>query len=101
MHRMNPRQRHINVTEYDDIIALGRKCAEKDFPNTSRKNCPDPSRLRQMASDRLKQDVKTLPIEHLLHCSPCFRDYQAMRRVARITRRIEVTAAALILMGLI
>lgn len=98
---MNPRQRRITVNDLNDIIALGRKCAENEFPNPTRKDCPDRSRLREIASDNPPERMEDLPIQHLVHCSPCFRDYQSMRRAARVGRRIHVTAAAVILMGLI
>ena len=101
MHRMNPRQRHITVNDLNDMVALGRSCAKNEFPNPTRKDCPDRSLLREIASDNPTERIEDLPIQHLVHCSPCFRDYQSMRRGAQITRRIQVTAAALILVGLI
>lgn len=72
------------------------------FPNPERKGCPPPEVIEALGNRKVGRDHEAW--QHIWGCSPCFRDFKAIRdaRLARIertarskrTRRNFIAAAA-------
>jgi hypothetical protein len=65
------------------------------FPNPHRRGCPDREVLENIASRTLSLSQAEPWLDHLGRCSPCFRDFEAIRaQRARIRRLAWVSAVA-------
>ena len=64
------------------------------FPNPERSGCPDEEILRAIASRKLSLELAADWSDHLGFCSPCFAEYDALRRQMRVRRRIRFAALA-------
>lgn len=69
------------------FLDLLSKSALEDYPNPERKGCPGNDFLRQLAFDRHSISLDDTRVEHVLHCSPCFRELTELRRQAARKRR--------------
>ena len=59
------------------------------FPNPERIGCPGPEQIHKMAEQEVPPDDPSW--SHLWNCSPCFKDFKALRdlRVARVEREFD------------
>jgi len=59
------------------------------FPNPQRIGCPGSEQIQRMAEQEVLHDDPSW--SHLWNCSPCFRDFKALRdaRVARVDREFD------------
>jgi hypothetical protein len=100
MHRFKPKDRPVSDKQLKKIVALGRQCCESGFPNPNRQSCPSRSLLRAMAHRAPQLSLNDLPLSHVIHCSPCFRDYRHFLRTATAWRVAQVGAMSLLVLGL-
>jgi hypothetical protein len=84
-----------------DVVALGRKCSKTAYPNPNREGCPNPSTLRAMAYRDRQLSLTDLPLSHVVSCSPCFQVYLRLRRTLVLVRGLQVTAASLVVLGVL
>ena len=77
-----------------DMVALGRKYSKSSFPNPNRLGCPNRSSLRAMAYRDRRLTLEDLPASHVVHCSPCFQEYERFRRMAMFFRALRIAGAA-------
>jgi len=82
-----------------EVIALGKKYAKTAHPNPHRNGCPEPSKLWAMAYRDRRCNLADLPVSHVVTCSPCFAQYMLFRRSAFIRKTLQVSGAAVVLLG--
>jgi hypothetical protein len=63
--------------QIESLIVEARRHYLDDFPNPERVGCPPQSELRRVAESREIPDADFR--DHLLHCSPCFREFRELR----------------------
>jgi len=78
-----------------DVVNLGRKYAKTGFPNPNREGCPNQSRLRAIANRDKRLTLADLPASHIVSCSPCFREYERLRRAALLSRGVRIATVSL------
>ncbi|MEO8126674.1 MAG: hypothetical protein ABI822_06240 [Bryobacteraceae bacterium] len=83
------------------VVALGRKHTKTAYPNRNRDGCPEPSKLRAMAFRDHRCKLADLPVSHIATCSPCFEQYMLFRRSAFILKTFQISAAAVVLLGVL
>ena len=91
----------VSSKQVRDVVALGRKCSKTAYPNSKRKGCPDLSTLRAMANRNRRLILTDLPLSHVVSCSPCFQQYLRLRRTFVLVRGLQVTAASLVVLGVL
>lgn len=84
-----------------DVVALGRKYAKTGFPNPNRQGCPNHSRLRAIANRDKKLTLADLQASHIVSCTPCFREYERLRRAALLSRAARIAAVSLAAVALL
>ena len=83
------------------LKAAQRVLLQGGFPNPDRTACPDKAVLKAIASREVSAEKVMDCIEHIGMCSPCYKEYDALRRQIVKRRRILLGAiAACILTGL-
>jgi hypothetical protein len=82
-----------------DVVALGKKYSKTGFPNPNREGCPSRSSLRAMANRDRSLKLKDLPVSHIVSCSPCFQEYEHVRRMSLLFRGVWITAASLVMIA--
>jgi hypothetical protein len=65
--------------EERELLDLLSESALNDYPNPERIGCPGEVFLRQLATDRKSVPIRDPRLDHVLHCSPCFREFTAFR----------------------
>lgn len=53
-----------------------------DYANPERMGCPGAQFLRMLAHSRRDISLRDPRLDHVVHCSPCFREYAALRAAA-------------------
>lgn len=79
------------------LLDLFEQAALHDYPNPDRVGCPGPEFLRQLANDRKSVSVRDPRLNHITHCSPCFKEFVDFRAEAAKRRqrtRAWIAAAA-------
>jgi hypothetical protein len=76
------------------FLRAAREYARSAFPNADRVGCPGRNRLKALAHDRCRPADEAEDVQHVATCSPCFAEYETIRRVWR--RQRTVAAGALI-----
>src|SRR5579863_1639419 len=84
-----------------DVVALGRKYSKTGFPNPNREGCPNQLRLRAIANRDKRLTLADLPASHIVSCSPCFREYERLRRAALLSRGVRIAAVSLTAVALL
>jgi hypothetical protein len=64
------------------------------FPNPTREGCPGPEMLERIARRSMSLPEAEQWLDHLAHCSPCFRDFESIRSRRPSYRRMAWIAAA-------
>src|SRR4051812_9962975 len=83
-----------------DLLA---KSALNDYPNPERVGCPGREFLRTLAFNRKSIPLTDFRLDHVVHCSPCFRELTEMKAIGN-TRRTRTwatlgIAAAVLVIG--
>ena len=76
------------------FLRAAREYARSAFPNPDRVGCPGRSRLEALARDKGRPTDDAEDVQHVATCSPCFTEYETIRRTWK--RQRTVTAAALV-----
>ena len=69
-----------------------QESAVTEFPNPERTGCFDPETLNSMS--RRIIPMTQAQLRHVIHCSPCFRTFQAIRAEVRHKRLVRIRIAA-------
>jgi len=90
-----------NPTEEErQLLELLKESALHDYPNPERKGCPGREFLSQLAFHRSSIRASDPRVDHVVHCSPCFRDFTEIREHGHRRRRpalmVAVAAAAVL-----
>jgi len=85
------------------LLDMFEQSSLHDYPNPDRIGCPGQDFLRQLAFNRQSISVSDPRLDHITHCSPCYRDYvdfraQARRRI-RPTHKAAIAAIVLVALG--
>lgn len=72
--------------EEREFLRLLAQSALDDYPNPERIGCPDPEFLRTLAFHRKSIPLSDPRLNHVVHCSPCFREFTAFQAAARKRR---------------
>jgi hypothetical protein len=90
--------------EERDLLQLLAKSALNDYPNPERIGCPCRDFLRTLAFNRKSIPLNDSRLDHVVHCSPCFRELSEIKAAAKRQRRRVWTgigaAAAVIVIGI-
>ncbi len=65
----------------EKLRELGRRHFAEHFPNPERKGCPQRDELKLLAEK--PRDAKEFVLDHIVHCSPCYRDYSGFLRAKK------------------
>jgi hypothetical protein len=84
-----------------DVVALGRKYSKTGFPNPNREGCPSQSRLRAIANRDKRLTLADLPASHIVSCSPCFQEYERLRRASLLLRGVRIASVSLAAVALL
>ena len=84
-----------------DVVALGRKYSKTGFPNPNREGCPNQSRLRAIANRDKRLTLADLPASHIVSCSPCFQEYERLRRESLLFRGVRIATVSLAVVTLL
>jgi hypothetical protein len=88
------------------FLRMARQYVESAFPNPDRVGCPARTRLETLARHQLRQEQELKDIDHVVHCSNCFIEYQSIRRALKRQRTALVgmvggaVVAALVTLGI-
>lgn len=84
-----------NPTEEERaLLELLKQAALNDYPNPERNGCPGRDFLRELAFRRSSIPVTDPRVDHIVHCSPCFREFTELRDQGQPKRRPTVIIAA-------
>jgi len=90
--------------EERELLELLAKSALNDYPNPERIGCPGREFLERLAFNRKSIPLSDPRLDHIVHCSSCFRELSDINAAGKKKRRDTwvalATAAALILIGL-
>jgi hypothetical protein len=84
--KTKPKKRKKTLPE-EKLRELGRKHFAEDFPNPERKGCPPSDQLQFLAENA--RSAKEWVLDHISHCSPCYRDYSAFLKVKKKKARAK------------
>jgi hypothetical protein len=62
-----------------DLLNLFSQSALNDYPNPDRVGCPGTAFLEKLAFHRASIAMRDERLEHVLHCSPCYREFDEIR----------------------
>jgi hypothetical protein len=91
----------VSSKQLRDVVALGRKYSKTAYPNPNREGCPNVSTLRALVYRDRRLSLTDLPLSHVVSCSPCFQEYLRLRRTLVFVRGLQVTAASLVVLGVL
>jgi hypothetical protein len=89
--------------EERELFQLLAKSALNDYPNPERLGCPGQGFLRTLAFHRKSIPLNDSRLDHVVHCSPCFREVTDIKAAGK-RRRNTVwagigAAAAIVVIG--
>jgi hypothetical protein len=88
---MSSSHQHFTRKQERNLMRLGRKLLMDQHPNPERQGCPGEAPLKAAAYGRPGSGAERGAVmEHISICSPCFREYYAFRRMARMRRRLPL-----------
>lgn len=76
------------------FLRAAREYARSAFPNPERVGCPGRNRLEALARDHRRPTDEAENVQHVATCSPCFAEYETIRRAWK--RQRTVVAGALV-----
>ena len=71
-----------------------RALLQGEFPNPDRSGCPDKETLRAIATRKLSLEQVVEWVDHVGFCSPCYVEYNALRRQVVNRRWMQFGAIA-------
>jgi hypothetical protein len=71
--RIKPKKAKSSPPADKDFLRLGKDHFAEDFPNPTRKGCPQGSTLELLANK--PTEVEESVLTHISSCSPCYRTY--------------------------
>ena len=96
-------EENLSPEQERQLLGLFEQAALNDFPNPERIECPGPDFLRKMATDRHSISIRDPRLRHVARCSPCFREFTAVRAEAAAKRRRKrraLVSAGIIVVGM-
>ena len=73
--------RLLTRSEEARLLEAGRRALlQGEFPNPDRSGCPDKEILRAIAARKLSLEQVVEWVDHVGFCSPCYVEYDALRR---------------------
>src|SRR6185437_3622392 len=78
--------------EERQLLRLLAESALNDYPNPERIGCPGQDFLRTLACRRKLIPVSDPRLDHVVHCSPCFREFSNLQAAAKRRRNRRWTA---------
>lgn len=78
----------------DRFLGAARRYVESAYPNPDRVGCPDRQRVDALARRKCSPADHMGEVDHIATCSPCFVEYQAIRRAVK-RRRVVLSAGGL------
>jgi hypothetical protein len=72
------------------MLDLFEQASLNDYPNPERIGCPGGDFLKELARDHRSIKLSDPRLDHVVHCSPCFREFVAFRDQRKrtvVTRR--------------
>lgn len=78
----------------DRFLRAARDYARTAFPNPDRVGCPGRSRLEALARDKCRPPDEAEDVQHVATCSPCFTEYETIRRAWKRQRTVATGALA-------
>ena len=69
--------------EEHEILELFSKSALNDYPNPERTGCPGANFLKRLATNRKSIPISDPRLSHVVHCSPCFREFTQFKNEPR------------------
>jgi hypothetical protein len=91
--------RQFTRREEQRLLDLATDYVRAGFPNPERLGCPGSEALKSIAGRHLKFPEAEDIVDHIATCSPCFLEYNAIRRRSR--RRLVGGTALCCLVGLL
>src|ERR1700693_294774 len=85
--------------EEQRLLGLATEYVRSGFPNPERLGCPGSEALKSIAGRHLKVPEAEDILDHIATCSPCFLEYNAIRR--RSQRRLVGGTALCCVLGLL
>jgi hypothetical protein len=76
------------------FLRAAREYARSAFPNPDRVGCPGRNRLEALARNHYRPTDEVEEVQHVATCSPCFAEYETIRRAWK--RQRTVAAGALV-----
>ena len=77
------------------LLKAGRRALlQGEFPNPDRSGCPDKETLRSIATRKLSLEQVVEWVDHIGFCSPCYVEYDVLRRQAVSRRWMQFGAIA-------
>ena len=70
------------------FLRAARRYVETAYPNPDRVGCPGGQRLAAIAQRKCSPTDQMHDIDHIATCSPCFVEYQAIRKAWKRTRAV-------------
>jgi hypothetical protein len=88
--------------EVKELLNIARKEFLSDHPNPERLGCPDPKLLRDLAFQKIESAEKVKEVtDHVVQCSPCYRELRDYaERYKQSRRRVQLAAAAIVFLSL-
>jgi hypothetical protein len=86
------------------ILDLFEQASLNDYPNPERIGCPGDDFLKQLVRDRNSIKLSDERLKHIVHCSPCFREFVGYRdqfKRQTITRRAIFASLGSLAAGLV
>jgi hypothetical protein len=81
------------------LLELATDCVRSGFPNPERLGCPGVEALKSIAARHLEFPEAEDIVDHIATCTPCFVEYNAIRRRSR--RRLVGGTALCCVVGLL
>lgn len=91
---MTDPEQTVSARQAEALVRLGKSCSNYAYPNPERVGCPDDATLRAMAFRNPAMPVSTLPISHVVSCTPCYLKYCQHRKQALWRSRFEYAAVS-------
>jgi hypothetical protein len=78
----------------DRLLRVARDRVRSAYPNPSRAGCPGRKRLEALARDECRPADEVDDLKHVVTCSPCFAEYDAIRTAWRRKRSRTLAGVA-------
>ena len=78
----------------DRLLRVARDRVRSAYPNPNRAGCPGRERLEALARDECRPADEVEDLKHVVTCSPCFAEYDAIRTAWRRRRSMTLAGVA-------